>query len=822
MAEVPTGAFPVGSLFLGAKLDPATHKRTEEQVIYEAANLTTHGVIVGMTGSGKTGLGIVLLEEALLQGIPVLVIDPKGDMGNLMLTFPELDGPQFRPYINESEAQRAGVSPDDLAATTATNWREGLASWGIDGARVQRLKDAADVTIYTPGSTMGVPLNIVGDLHAPGGSTDAEMMQDEIDGLVSSLLNLVGIESDPLSGREHILLTNLVAAAWTNSRSLDLPTLVQQVQDPPVRKLGVIDIDTFFPPKDRTTLALKLNGLLASPAFAAWAQGAPLDIASMLYNADGKAQAAIIELAHLSDEERQFVVTLVLSKVVTWFRQQAGTPDLRALIYMDEVFGFVPPSANPPAKKPILTILKQARAFGVGMVLATQNPVDMDYKAMSNAGTWMIGRLQTERDKARLLEGLTDAAGATDIGKVGDTLSGLSKREFLFHSTRSNTPFTFSSRWAMSFLPGPLSRDQIATLTRDNPRRAVAAPAAAAASLTMGASTAGAGAATAPPSVAAANAPMLGDDESAVAPAVADGIRTYYLDPAAPWASEYGVSSTGRRLQAAVFARCSLLFDDDKADLREEQEWEAVFFPLNGPLDPGQAKTVDYDDRDLRDAAAPGTVFVLPDADIKNKMWWSKAKTELVDWLYRNQSIEVMRNADLKLYSRPGESRQDFVTRCNAAADVATDAEADKLRQTLLARSERIKDSIAKAEDKVREVNSDRSRRGLDAVVSVAGGILGSLLGGKKSTKGILSTIGRATSKGGMTNAANERLNTAKNRLDEGQQELADIESDLADKLRAIADEWDAKAAAIDTVEIPLEKTDIGVSQLVLVWLATD
>jgi hypothetical protein len=822
MAEIPAGSFTPGSLFLGAKLDPATHTRTDEQVIYEAANLTTHGVIVGMTGSGKTGLGIVLIEEALRQGIPVLVIDPKGDMGNLMLTFPDLDGPHFRPYVNEAEAKRQGVSPDDLAVSTAAGWRDGLASWGIDGAQIQQLRDRAEVTIYTPGSNNGVPLNIVGDMRAPAGNADTEMLQDEIDGLVSSLLNLVGIESDPLSGREHILLTNLVSTAWAANRPLDLSMLVQQVQDPPVRKLGVIDIDTFFPPKDRTTLAMKLNGLLASPSFAAWAQGAPLDIQSMLYDADGKAQAAIVELAHLSDEERQFVVTLVLSKVVTWFRQQAGTPDLRALIYMDEVFGFVPPSATPPAKKPILTILKQARAFGVGMVLATQNPVDMDYKAMSIAGTWMIGRLQTERDKARLLEGLTDAAGATDIGQIGATLSGLAKREFLFHSTRSSTPFTFTSRWAMSYLPGPLSRDQIATLTRDNPRRQLAAsPAVAAAAVSAPGSTAGP-ATPSPTAPSSAPAPTLGDDESAAQPAVADGIRTYFLDPAAPWASEYGVSAGGRRLQAAVFARCSLLFDDDKADIREQQEWEAFFFPLDGPLDPGAAHTVDYDDRDLRNDAPAGAVFVLPSADVKSKAWWAKAKAEVVDSLYRRQSLEVMRNPDLKLFSRPGESREDFVTRCNAAADEATDAEADKLRQTLATRSDRLKDSIAKAEDKVREVNSDRSRRGLDAVVSVAGGILGSLLGGKKNTKSILSTIGRATSKGGMTKAANERLSTANNRLGEDQRELADIESELADKLRGIADGWDARALKIETVEIPLEKTDIGVSQLVLVWLPTD
>jgi hypothetical protein len=800
------------ALFVGDRIDPATQKRAEKPVLLDPADFTTHGVIVGMTGSGKTGLGMVLLEECLLAGVPVLVIDPKGDMGNLALTFPDLAPRDFEPYVLETDAKKAGRSVAEHAAEVAKTWTEGLASWGLDGSRVRALRDAAAVTIYTPGSSVGVPLNIVGNLSRPGDDVDGETLQDEIDSLVASLLNLVGIESDPLSGREHILLSNLVAHAWNNGQDLDLAALVGQVQQPPIRKLGVIELDTFFPEKDRIGLALRLNGLLASPAFAAWAQGVPLDIPSMLYTPDGRPRAAIVQLSHLSDEERQFVVTLVLSKLVTWMRQQSGTSDLRALVYMDEVFGFVPPSAAPPAKKPILTIFKQARAFGVGMVLATQNPVDVDYKALSNAGTWMIGRLQTERDKARLMEGLKDAAGATDLEMIDKTISGLGKRQFVLRTAKANEPTVFTSRWALSYLSGPLSRDQVAALTAEAPERSAAA------AVTTAATGAGGGAGS---GASAASSAALGDDESAVAPKVADGIPVRYLDPAAGWAREIGAVAGGTRLEPALVARVHLVFDDEKADLREQQEWEAVFFPVAGEFDATAAVHVDYDERDFRSDAPAGVRYVIGDADFSKAPWFNRARTDLQDHLYRSLTMEIFTNRSLKLFSRAGESRDDFEARCQAAADERTDAEADKVREQMATRIERVQDAIAKAEDKVREVSSDKQRRGAETVISVAGGLLGSLLGGKKNTKGILSTIGRGVSKGGMQRQSGQRLETAKNRLGEQQQELEELEAEVADKLEAIADAWDDKAADIEAVTVSLEKADVRVDEIAVVWVPT-
>ena len=505
-----------GSFHLGNAIDAATGKAGADRVVVGSSDLTTHGVVVGMTGSGKTGLAVVLIEEALLAGIPVLVLDPKGDMANLALVFPDLQPASFRPWVSDADANAAGVSVDEYAARQATIWREGLESSGLGPERLQALRDSADVTVYTPGSTAGVPLNVVGSLQAPKLSwdTEAEALRDEIQGTVTSLLRLVGVEADPLASREHVLLSNLVENAWRAGRDLDLGTLIAEIQSPPIRKLGVFELDQFFPPADRTKLAFTFNSLVASPTFAAWSEGETLDPQKLLVTDAGKPRCAVVYLAHLSEEERQFVVTLVFSKLVTWMRGQEGTPDLRALAYMDEVFGYVPPSASPPAKKPILTIFKQGRAFGLGLVLSTQNPVDLDYKAMSNAGTWLVGRLQTENDKARVLEGLRSAAGDTDVAALDRAIGALGKRQFLLVSAKASEPRLFTTRWAMSYLRGPLTKEQVAALTQAPPA---------------------AGSPT-PPAEAAVAPAALAADESSVAPVVAQGTPVSHLDPAAPWA----------------------------------------------------------------------------------------------------------------------------------------------------------------------------------------------------------------------------------------------------------------------------------------------
>jgi hypothetical protein len=774
-------------------------------------------VIVGMTGSGKTGLGVVMLEEALLQGIPTLILDPKGDLGNLLLTFPELRPDDFAPWVEDGEPTQV-----------AEQWKDGLAGWDIAPERIAALRAAVEFTIYTPGSTSGVPLNIVGSLRRPAEGVDAETVSDEVEGFVSGLLAMVGVDSDPLSGREHILLANLIENAWAAGNDLDLPGLVAQVQDPPLRKLGVYELDAFFPAKDRTELAMTLNGLLASRAFAAWAEGPDLDIDRLLASTDGSTPAcAIVSLSHLSDEERQFVVSLLLGKLITWMRRQPGTSKLRVLVYFDEVMGFVPPNGAPPAKKPILTLFKQARAFGVGLVLATQNPVDVDYKGLSNAGTWMIGRLQTEQDKARLLDGLSSAGGDVDVGAVGETIASLGKREFVLREPGSDAPVLFTTRWALSYLRGPLTRDQIATLMAD--RKAALSPPPSPATDTAPAAT------SAPPATASAPAPTgpsaapapppaavtAGDETETlpVAPTVAEGVAVRWLDPAAPWAAQVGTVPTSTKLAPALVARVALLFDDDKLDLRTTEEWEAVYLPLAAPFDPATAIAVDHDDRDLRTEAPTGATYLLSDVPLEKKTWFSGAERAIVDHLFRSRTTQVLRNAELKLASRVGETADEFATRCRAAADDAADEDQVALQKKFATRIARARDQHQAALDRVAQAEAAESTRKTSALVSGAGSLLGAVLGGRRSARRMAHDMGAVLGGQGRSAEAARRVDTARNQAQRRQDALATLEHDLAAELAEIDARADAKAAAVETVEVGLEKSDIRVTALALVWV---
>jgi len=816
----------MADLLLGGRIDPATGERTAETASIPTADLTTHGVIVGMTGSGKTGLGVVLIEECLRAGVPALLIDPKGDLTNLCLIFPELRGADFRPWVNDSDAQKAGLDLDAFAEQQATTWRDGLGGWGIEPSALAGVRTGVDFTIYTPGSSAGVPLNIVGSLAAPPPGTDPEIVSDEIDGYVTSLLGMLGIAGDPLSSREHILLANIIQNAWTNGQDLDLASLLAQVQQPPFRKLGVLELDAFFPPADRMGFAMKLNGLLASPSFGTWLTGDPIDMERMLRTPDGRPRCAIVTTAHLDDEQRQSVTSLVLSKLVTWMRRQSGTSDLRALLYMDEVAGYLPPTANPPTKKPIMLLLKQARAFGLGVVLSTQNPVDVDYKALSNAGTWLIGRLQTEQDKNRLVDGLSSADGGVDVKAVADTISNLGKRQFLLRRAGKDKPEVMTTRWAMSYLRGPLTRDQIgqamAPAAAAAPAPAPApAPAAAPPAEAPAAATAAApapveqvvqAAAPAAPAAATTSIPpaVAGADETPVMPAVAAGVPVAFVDPAAAWLPAAGGVPGGQHLRAAAVARVLLRYDDDAAGVMHDEEYEAVISPLPQLPTVTAPIAVDYDDRDLVPSPGSGVVYGLVAGDIGKKPYWTALQKSLVDHLVRTKSEQVWVNKTLKTYSRVGETQEEFVARCQVIAGEKADQEMTALRTKYAAKLDQARLKVTDA-----QIAAQSAQQAYDSefgFVGIATTALGGLLGGRRSRSSISAQARREST-------ASAKVGSTAAKADAAARAYADLEAQLQADVVALDDEWKAKAAQVEAKAIPLEKADVAVTDFRLVWL---
>jgi hypothetical protein len=543
---------------------------------------------------------------------------------------------------------------------------------------------------------------------------------------------------------------------------------------------------------------MRLNALIASPSFAAWGRGPALDPKLLLTGEDGRPRAAVVYLAHLSEPERQFVVTLVLSRLVTWMRGLPGTSDLRALVYFDEIAGYAPPTATPPSKKPVLTILKQARAFGVGMVVATQNPVDLDYKAMANAGTWFVGRLQTERDKERVLEGLRSAAGDVDVSKLDEAIGGLEQRQFLLQSAHRDEPELFSTRWAMSFLRGPLTKEQIDTLTPDEPVPAEA---------TEATETA---------------APTLGEDESAVLPPVAEGVAVRWLDAAAPWSASVGADPQGPRLRAFLAARVNLRFDDTAAELDTTQEWEALYGPLDQGLDLDSETTVDYDDRDLRAEPLRDGVYVLPTVPLDDESFFRRAARDIQRRIADSQTLELFRNRELDLYSRPGESQEQFAARADEAAKAAADAQAAKIRDRLESKRDRLERALETARRRVDEAGTEQSSRRSTELLSGFGSVVGVLLGGKADARTIARAgraLGGAASRRGMTTRAAERKRSAEERVELAETDLDELDQEILDEVAELDESWAAKAAAIEAVAVRLEQTDVRVAELALVWV---
>ena len=784
----------LGLFYLGKVSDPASQAVTENYLLYDSKDLVTHAVCVGMTGSGKTGLCIGLLEEAAIDGIPALIVDPKGDMGNLALLFPGLRPEDFRPWINEDEAAQKGLSPDDYARDQAGLWRKGLAEWGQDENRIRALLAATDISIYTPGSNAGLPLSVLKSFEAPPPELveDTDLFRQRISTTVSGLLGLLGIQADPLQSREHILISNLLEAAWSIGQSLDLPALIQRIQSPPLRRIGVFELDAFYPAPERNKLAMMLNNILAAPGFASWLEGDPLEIGSLLYTPAGKPRLSVLSIAHLSDPERMFFVTLLLNQLLGWMRRQPGTSSLRALFYMDEIFGFFPPVAEPPCKRPLLTLLKQARAFGLGLVLTTQNPVDLDYKGLANAGTWFIGRLQTENDKNRLLEGLAGVGGNVDLDKVSGQISGLRKRVFLMHNVHEDSPVLMNTRWTLSYLRGPLTRQQIKQLM--DGRKAAAETAAGPSAR-----------------VPASAGPVFSASPAAVRPPLPAGIGELFLPaasrPATPGRLVYHPSVAALGQVAIVDNKLGLSSADpvghflelgeemigllwDKAtpcaikaeNLKREPEEGASFLPLPGRL--GQLL--------------------------------KSAEDDYGDFLTRAFQMSLWKSRLFGEVSKPGESERDFRLRLGQMSREKRDAEVDRLRQKYAAKFTTIERQLLTAQQRLEREQEQYKGQMAQTTISIGATILGSILGRK------VSQIGRATTSARSASRAyyeKQDIDRARQQVEIIQSRRAEMEKQVEEEAARITSTLDPNAEILQPIGLRPKKKDILVQWSGLLWL---
>jgi hypothetical protein len=780
----------LGQFYFGKRYDLSTGSLEEDLVMYDSKDLVTHGICVGMTGSGKTGLCIALLEEAAIDNIPALVIDPKGDMANLLLTFPGLSAAEFLPWINADDAARADQSPEQFAAGQAEIWRKGLAQWGQGGQRILKLRESADFTIYTPGSTSGVPVSVLNSFVHPASVVmeDQEATADLITSATGSLLGLIGVTGDPISSREHILISNIVQYAWKQGQDVDIASLIRSIQAPPFERVGAFPTDSFFPAKDRFELAMKLNNLLAAPGFGSWLQGEPMDVGRFLHTAEGRPRVSIFSIAHLSDAERMFFVTLLLNQVVAWMRMQPGTTSLRAIVYMDEVAGYLPPVANPPSKKPLMLLFKQARAFGVGVLLATQNPVDLDYKALSNAGTWFLGRLQTQQDVDRLVDGL-GSGGAGSQEDLRGSIASLGKRVFLMKNIHENAPEVFQIRWCLSYLRGPLTLAQIKLLNGLKQGTSSKSPEPAGQpSVSVSVGVPAASRPSLPPEIPEFFLPLRGTRPP--------GGQIIYRPVVCALGDVHfvGVQSQ-RELCTVEIGRDAILVN-----------WDESY--------PGS-----FDEKDLeKEPLAQAEFAELASAACKpdNYRIWSR---DFADFLYRTAKLDLYRSPEFKLDSNPGESESDFRIRISQMAREKRDQTTEALRSKYGSKIAVLEDKIRRAEQRVEKEKADVRQAGLQTAVSLGATLLGAFLGRKALSTG---TIGRAstTMRSGMR-TAKERTDiaVASENLEVLRTQKSDLESEFNAELAALEGSTDPLRQTIEMLALRPKKTDIAVRFTALVWL---
>ncbi|MCB8974655.1 MAG: DUF87 domain-containing protein, partial [Ardenticatenaceae bacterium] len=817
-----------GKFYLGRVVDAKTNEQTEEPLLYDPDDLVTHAVVVGMTGSGKTGLCLDLLEEAALNKVPALMIDPKGDITNALMHFPELAPADFQPWVNANEARREGKTVEQAAEETAALWRNGLADWQITPDRIQKLQDAAQFAIYTPGSDAGLPVSILASLKAPDipWENNRELLREKISGTVTALLGLVGLKDiDPVRAREHILLANIFEHAWSQGQSLDLASLIMQTQAPPFTKLGVFDVNTFFPEKDRFELAMMLNNILASPAFQSWIEGEPLDVASLLYLPNGRPRHTIFYIAHLSEAERMFFVTLLYSAVESWMRAQKGSTTLRALVYFDEIFGYLPPTANPPSKEPMLRMLKQARAFGVGMVLATQNPVDVDYKALSNAGTWFIGKLGTEQDKARLLDGLTTAAaGGFDRRVYDDLISALGKRVFLLRNVHDKQPSLFQTRWAMNYLAGPVTRDQIPALNAlagAGEQLSVIGDQSSVGSEKLAGTTPALALKETQSPVSSLQSPELPGE--AAKPAVPGRTEEFFL-PQNLTMSEaakrdgrsipVNAQSAGILYRPVLLAQASVSFSNRRYNL-DHEVWQTAVVPE--PDRRGVVRWQDFeskpiDDRQLDRVPLRDGRFELLEAPLNDAQIVTAMKKDFEEWIYRELEIEVKANEELKIYGGPNISIQEFAKQCADAGKEASEEECKKVAEQYEKKIDALEDKLKKEERELAEDEAEYDQRKREEAVTHAETLF-SLFSKRRRS------VSSSMTKRRMTAKAKADIEESKDQIADYQKEIAELEDEAEEALQEIQAKWEAIAQDMTTIPVTPAKSNISTRLFGVAWL---
>lgn len=830
--------------YLGRIVDMKSGEVTKEDFFYDLDDLTTHAIITGMTGSGKTGLGVGMLEEAAFQNIPAFIIDPKGDLTNLILHFPELRGEDFAPWVDPQTANQKGVTVDELGESTARLWENGLAKWELGPEQIELLKNSAEFTIYTPGSNAGVPINVISSFEAPNmdWEENAEVLRERIASTVTALLGLVGMHDiDPLRSREHILLSNLLENAWRNNRSLTMLDLITQIQEPPFDRLGAFPLDNFFPDKDRMELAFLINNFLASPSFQSWGEGEPLDFANFMRTADGKPKHSIFYISHLNEDERMFFVTLFFAALESWMRQQRGTGHLRAMVYFDEVMGYLPPVSNPPSRTLILRMLKQARAYGVGLVLATQNPVDVDYKALSNAGTWLIGRLQTERDIDRLMDGLRAAGSNLSPSEIREEINGLPKRTFFIHNVHGGKPATFNTRWVLNYLAGPMTRTQIPALNelagveKNHKKRSAEIPphskqeetpmpVSSTAPTKIGIPVVEETAAPAPQTVSGTHSTLRPERSAHTKPVIPGKLHEVFL----PVIDTPYDALSARELQLAP-----------GVTQREEIHYLPHFFMQFGITFNSRSHNVYYTTRkSYLVEEAPHSTFIdwskfecqqidparaaMPErgpvtySDFPEKMLpdgsLTTFKNAMVDWLYRNATAPVKVNPTLKVSAGPDVSEADFFAECRKVAKDRMEAEADKIRAKHDKAMNTLMDKIERAEHDVDEQRLEVRDRQMETMGS-AGELALSLISKRRRS------VSRTLSKSRMARQAKEDLKQEELELRQLEQQAEKAEEQFKKDLQALEEKW--TKIAHEMVEEPIKpyKKDVINEVFGIAWM---